>query len=339
EPGRGYPAEDFHNRVERFPFPDHTCPPLKTVVDFCESAKAWLDVDEHNVVSLHCKAGKGRAGIMATCLMVRMGETVEDAISCYNTTRVSDYKGLTVVNQRKWVFYYERVIDQIWGLKNSIGMVPGQDPHLRAPMEPPIDLGMVLLEIKPGGDVKDVAAILWTPFCAIWQQSSNGKGKTLVSRMPMGPSSPSKGNGGIGGTVFAATMPPGVQVEGTFQVLVTSGGSLKGKHSSLDLWCNTGLMQPDGGSDAFDQLEMDVSPSRLQARLQKCTVRITVFHTPADICEGPPADVPNPCIDSDSEMAIHSYREDRHEGSQDFLGGDNFSDSQGGGGSSRGGAA
>lgn len=57
-------------------------------MNFCENAKAWLDMDEQNVVSLHCKAGKGRAGIMAACLLIRLGETANDAVSKYDA--VSD---------------------------------------------------------------------------------------------------------------------------------------------------------------------------------------------------------------------------------------------------------
>ena len=59
--------------MERYPFRDHGVPPLATMSEFCNSAKAWLDADEENVVSLHCKAGKGRAGIMTCCLLVRLG--------------------------------------------------------------------------------------------------------------------------------------------------------------------------------------------------------------------------------------------------------------------------
>lgn len=80
-------------KIDRYPFADHTCPPLDTVVDFCESAKAWLDIDVANIVSLHCKAGKGRAGIMAACLMVRMGDTAEEAVAKYDTVRANpNYK-------------------------------------------------------------------------------------------------------------------------------------------------------------------------------------------------------------------------------------------------------
>lgn len=59
-------------------------------MNFCENAKAWLDMDEQNVVSLHCKAGKGRAGIMAACLLVRLGETATDAVSKYDAVSEAD---------------------------------------------------------------------------------------------------------------------------------------------------------------------------------------------------------------------------------------------------------
>jgi len=50
EPGRGYPASFFDGRVERYPFRDHGVPPLDTMSQFCNSAKAWLDADPKNVV-------------------------------------------------------------------------------------------------------------------------------------------------------------------------------------------------------------------------------------------------------------------------------------------------
>lgn len=73
EPGRGYNPEIFHGRVERYPFKDHNTPPLKTMADFANSAKMWLDADPENVVNMHCKAGKGRAGLMCCVLLVRTG--------------------------------------------------------------------------------------------------------------------------------------------------------------------------------------------------------------------------------------------------------------------------
>lgn len=40
---------------------------------FANSAKYWLDQDPENVCSMHCKAGKGRAGVMGCVLLVRSG--------------------------------------------------------------------------------------------------------------------------------------------------------------------------------------------------------------------------------------------------------------------------
>lgn len=56
---------------------------------FCEDAAAFLARDRANVVALHCKAGKGRTGIMACCLMVRLGlqPTADAAIEYYNSAR------------------------------------------------------------------------------------------------------------------------------------------------------------------------------------------------------------------------------------------------------------
>ena len=49
---------------------DHNPAPLVCLGPFCESAKRWLDADPRNVVAVHCKAGKGRTGMMICALMV-----------------------------------------------------------------------------------------------------------------------------------------------------------------------------------------------------------------------------------------------------------------------------
>jgi hypothetical protein len=45
-------------------------PALTVVQQFCADAAAWLAAHPHNVVAVHCKAGKGRTGIMICCLML-----------------------------------------------------------------------------------------------------------------------------------------------------------------------------------------------------------------------------------------------------------------------------
>lgn len=48
-------------------------PPFQTVYDCCENIEAWLAADEDNVAVLHCKAGKGRTGVMICCWMLFAG--------------------------------------------------------------------------------------------------------------------------------------------------------------------------------------------------------------------------------------------------------------------------
>lgn len=55
---REYAAEEFGGAVQRFPFDDHNPCPFNMIADFCASVDRWLGADKHNVVAVHCKAGK-----------------------------------------------------------------------------------------------------------------------------------------------------------------------------------------------------------------------------------------------------------------------------------------
>lgn len=128
EYGRGYNAEVFHGRVERYPFKDHNTPPLETMVAFANSVKAWLDADPANVVNMHCKAGKGRAGLMGCVALIRTGvaQSAVEALEIYDRERVTNNKGLTVTSQRKFVVFYEKLWRDCWGVTGNIGDIPAE---------------------------------------------------------------------------------------------------------------------------------------------------------------------------------------------------------------------
>jgi phosphatidylinositol-3,4,5-trisphosphate 3-phosphatase/dual-specificity protein phosphatase PTEN len=67
---RAYPAERFHGRVAHFPFDDHNPPPLGMFLYFCKDVEEWLAQDPLNVAAIHCKAGKGRTGVMITAFLM-----------------------------------------------------------------------------------------------------------------------------------------------------------------------------------------------------------------------------------------------------------------------------
>ncbi|CAD2222993.1 Tyrosine phosphatase family, putative [Angomonas deanei] len=127
-----YKKEKFHGRVKSFPFYDHHAAPLKLIEDFVCDTIQYLKDDKANVVVIHCKAGKGRTGIM-TCVLLLLLEpqldmSAEAAIRVYGERRTSDGNGLTVPSQQRSVYYYEKI------LRMFNGVVPKEIPviHLRA---------------------------------------------------------------------------------------------------------------------------------------------------------------------------------------------------------------
>ena len=138
---RQYDISIFGGACATFPFEDHGAPPLDLIVAFCRSAKSWLLSGIGHVVAIHCKAGKGRTGLMSCCLLMHLGNqpTSEKAIEFYNTRRTKDGKGLTQPSQRRYVRYYERYLKgDTAGLEQprSLGSVhllnaPARRPRLR----------------------------------------------------------------------------------------------------------------------------------------------------------------------------------------------------------------
>ena len=151
-------------RVERYPFKDHNTPPLQTLVAFGNSVQAWLEADPANVVSMHCKAGKGRAGLMSCVAMIRSGfkQNALEALDHYDRERVSNNRGLTVTSQRKWVCFYEALWRTCWGVTGNIGDVPAEavgtiPTKFPIPIEPRVRvLGIEVLGINEGFPLQNI---------------------------------------------------------------------------------------------------------------------------------------------------------------------------------------
>ena len=109
---REYPSEHFGGRVEIYPFPDHNAPPFEMIRPLCLSVEKWLDEHPKNVVAIHCKAGKGRTGVMVCALLLHGGlfTKAADAMNYYARSRTIDNKGLTIPSQIRYVEYYETLL-------------------------------------------------------------------------------------------------------------------------------------------------------------------------------------------------------------------------------------
>jgi len=101
-----YPANTFPLQA-CFPHYDHNPPPFKTLVDFCEDARMYLEENPSAVIAVHCKAGKGRTGTaIASYLCMKECATAEDAMNLFGKARTSNNKGVTIPSQHRLVTYY-----------------------------------------------------------------------------------------------------------------------------------------------------------------------------------------------------------------------------------------
>lgn len=65
-------------------------PPLAMMADFCEEATKWIEQSKENVVAIHCKAGKGRTGVMISALLLWQNHwpNAQDAMSYFGQMRL-----------------------------------------------------------------------------------------------------------------------------------------------------------------------------------------------------------------------------------------------------------
>ena len=110
EAGLAYDERKFPSGVvARYGFLDHNPAPLALMSACVADMHAWLSADARNVVAVHCKAGKGRTGLIVAAYLVYAGlaPSATAALRAFGAARTSNGKGVTIPSQMRYVHYFE----------------------------------------------------------------------------------------------------------------------------------------------------------------------------------------------------------------------------------------
>ena len=110
EKDRIYDKNIFNKfQVGLFPATDHNPCPIKLILEFCIDICLYLLKNPNAVAAVHCKAGKGRTGVMICSYLVfsHLCESSEKAFRYYARIRTKDNTGVTIPSQKRYIKYFE----------------------------------------------------------------------------------------------------------------------------------------------------------------------------------------------------------------------------------------
>jgi protein-tyrosine phosphatase len=110
-----YPKNKFSNentndiKVALFPFADHSSCPVKLILEFCVDLCNYLLQSKNSLAAIHCKAGKGRTGVMICSYLIFSGicKNSLEAFTEYAERRSFIRHGVTIPSQKRYVHHFE----------------------------------------------------------------------------------------------------------------------------------------------------------------------------------------------------------------------------------------
>ena len=104
-----YDGEIFDNNVIHYGFLDHHPPLFNSLIKIVEDIVSYLKEDEMNTALIHCRAGRGRTGIVicSVLLALQVCKTAEQALEFFGNKRSKKKRGVTGPCQVRYVHYFE----------------------------------------------------------------------------------------------------------------------------------------------------------------------------------------------------------------------------------------
>lgn len=122
---RRYHPSLFNNRVSYYGFEDHCPPPINLLIDAVNQAMNLYSTCPDVTLAIHCKAGKGRAGTVAICILLAMAYMQDsareisdssndcllaDTLADYARTKTYDGKAITIPSQLRYLQYFNSLM-------------------------------------------------------------------------------------------------------------------------------------------------------------------------------------------------------------------------------------
>ena len=115
EKDRIYPKHLFQDKcqVGLFPATDHNPCPIKLILEFCVDICLYLIMNPEGIAAVHCKAGKGRTGVMICSYLIfsNLCNTSEKAFRYYARIRTKDNTGVTIPSQQRYIRYFQSFLE------------------------------------------------------------------------------------------------------------------------------------------------------------------------------------------------------------------------------------
>eukprot|EP01062_Namystynia_karyoxenos_P073322 TRINITY_DN70124_c0_g1_i1.p1 TRINITY_DN70124_c0_g1~~TRINITY_DN70124_c0_g1_i1.p1 ORF type:complete len:1598 (+),score=505.70 TRINITY_DN70124_c0_g1_i1:362-4795(+) len=288
----------FGGAYRRWPFDDHNAPaPLSMLTDIARDAQEFLDAHPENVIAAHCKAGKGRTGVVICCMLMcgmapdvfEGGCTAAQALGYFSSARTKDGLGVTIPSQRRYVGYFE-----------SIATRPGY----AAPPPKPVRIVKIVVQspVKASGGPPSLYMLVnegprylrTTPGQQEVDRGPSVRKFDSRTRFPPQPSGRF--------TVFDLTdggEPP--VVRGDVKVSFCGARSLRGDENLFHLWFHTHFVTPGPEPMRFAKAELDRACKDEHHKAYRRDLQVEVYFEEASEEEG--AGSPSGQVDEDEEFA------------------------------------